>query len=209
MKIKTTELTAIIGMRGSGKTTLAKRLIEIAQDQGVKGIFVYDPLAEYGDLEVERHIPAEPWSQEEFDGICKAIAKRGSTWFIVEEADRYFPQRGYMPKWGSILVNQGRHYGVGLITVSRRIANVNKDLFSLCEHICIYRLFLPNDINYIAEFMPKPVAKSIPNLPKFHFLYYSSEVPEGEVYTVEQDKIVSGGSRGSKSSQTLASPSPK
>ena len=188
VRISTTDLTAIVGMRGSGKTTLTRGLIEIAGEQGVKNIVVYDPLREYDNPEVERYVPTTPWGQAEFDALCKKLAYRGNCWFVVEEADRYLPQRGLIPQWASILVNQGRHYGIGMVAISRRIASLSKDYFSLCEHLCIYRLWIPNDISYIREFLPREQANRVAILPKYHFLYFSSE--ETDTYTLQGGRLI-------------------
>lgn len=171
MKIKQTDIIVIAGQRGTGKTTLAKFIAKKFLENNYS-IFVYDPLNEYHPY--QRYIPHNPLDTEEFDRICYKIWQLGKIFFIVDEAEIYIQEKKPLPLYFSQLLLRGRHRQTGLCLITRRIALLNKNAFSLSNHIFLFKLFSPNDIKYVSEFIPKDIAIKLPSLKDFHFIYYSN-----------------------------------
>ncbi len=63
-----------------------------------------------------------------------------------------------------------------MVGITRRIAEMNKTFFSLCDHVIIFRHFSPNDIKYLTEFLGREWATVISGLEDFHFLHFRQGV---------------------------------
>uniref|UniRef100_A0A6H2A2J3 ATPase domain containing protein n=1 Tax=viral metagenome TaxID=1070528 RepID=A0A6H2A2J3_9ZZZZ len=166
-KLASDEVICIGGMRGTGKTTLAKHITS-----QFESVYVFDPLNQYAEFE---HYVPETSSIEEFDSVAKRIWLKGNMVFVVEECEGYLGERMALSPYAFKIVLQGRNRGIGLIAVTRRIANLSKTVFSLSDHVYLFRFFSPNDVKYCAEFIGRAWGARLQKLPKFHFLYYSTE----------------------------------
>lgn len=163
MKIRTDEITTIAGMRGEGKTTLAKNILTKVK----KKKLVYDPVAEY-----PKHISYVPKRDTpgEFEAICKRVWEKGNIYFCVDEAERYFPNNKPLGYYATRIVNTGRHRGIGVLAITRRIANLSKTVFGLSSTVICFRLFAPTDLRYISEFLnPEEIA----GLKKYKYVVYT------------------------------------
>lgn len=137
-------ISVIAGQRGSGKTTLAKTLIS-----GLTRVIIYDPMHEYNPA-----ISYRPTTDsiEEFEKVAGHVWDTGNTFFVVDEAERYLVNNTRLPINTFKIINSGRHRNIGLLLVTRRIAELHKSPFSLAEQVYLFHLFAPNDIRYIKEF---------------------------------------------------------
>jgi DNA helicase HerA-like ATPase len=176
IRLKVTDISMVVGMRGTGKTVLAKHLTKQYIEKGIK-VMIYDPNNEYGDLEekhasfiVERYVPKETLSMEEFNNF---VIKAWDRYIVVllEEVDLYAPTH-QISKPFQRLISLGRHRHIGIIAVTRRIAEVHKLLCSQARNWFIFRTILPNDIDYMRKFVGD-VVKNAPNLKDYHFIYWS------------------------------------
>ncbi|MBC8520977.1 MAG: AAA family ATPase [Methanomicrobia archaeon] len=160
LTINTSTITTIAGMRGSGKTTLAREILR--QIKGDK--IVYDPMHEYN-----KKISFRPKSDslKSFDGFLKWAWKRGNIFICIDEAERYFPLKKTMLQYAFKTVNTGRHRNIGLLVITRRIAELHKTVFGLSNTIILFQMFLPNDIRYLLEFFPD--AEKLRHIPKFQY----------------------------------------
>lgn len=158
----------IIGMRGCGKSTLFKHILNAYKSKGWN-ILVYDTLREHGEF--KRYIPQDIGDVEEFDKICERVMKEAPIIFGIEEIDLYASPQSISPKLKQ-LIAIGRHYDIGLVMVTRRIADVHKLPCSQTHHWFIFKTYLPNDIVYLRQFVGDIVYKAI-DLPPFHFIYWS------------------------------------
>lgn len=152
----------ICGQRNCGKTTLAKYLLKNIQRRAI-----YDINAEYREFP-ESFVPQSPADQAWFFADCYA---KGNITVCVDEADLVFSK--HKPLEGAFykIVHLGRHRNVGLITITRRVANLHTDVFALADHIFIFRLFSPPDIDYLKKFIGDN-AYAVQTLPNWHFCYY-------------------------------------
>lgn len=166
LKIKSTDRVTICGMPGTGKTTFMKHLLG-----GYPDCYVYDPLSQYGEF--PRHVPAVINSREEFDSYGRRIWYRGNVCFGIEESELYLNQGKPLTPWAARVIISGRNRGIGVMANTRRLAMLSKDMFSLSEHVFIFRLFSPNDIEYLVGYIGKEWAAVVPRLDDFEFLHYS------------------------------------
>jgi DNA helicase HerA-like ATPase len=91
---------------------------------------------------------------------------------VCEEAHRYVPDRGeaeYAAAQSSIrrIAREGRKYGIGLLLVSQRPADVESTVISQCGTWLVLRLTNASDQQHVARFLPDGLSgmtKSLPNL---------------------------------------------
>ncbi len=98
--------------------------------------------------------------------------KRDPVVLVCEEAHRYVPNRGeaeYAVAQSSIrrIAREGRKYGIGLMLVSQRPADVESTVISQCGTWLVLRLTNAADQQHVARFLPDGLSgmtKALPNL---------------------------------------------
>jgi len=163
--IKNTDLITICGMRGTGKTTWIRHNAKLFE--GV-GLLMFDPLNEFSK-DFPCYVP-ETQNPDELSEVADYVFRKGNMLLIVSEAEIYLPNISYLPTGTFKLLTQGRHRNTGMWADSRRIANLNKTMFSLSEHCIVFRHFGYNDLKYLGEWIPDKTA--ISGLKDFHFIHY-------------------------------------
>lgn len=91
---------------------------------------------------------------------------------VCEEAHRYVPDRGdaeYAAAQGAMrrIAREGRKYGLGLMLVSQRPADIESTVISQCGTWLVLRLTNQADQQHVARFLPDGLSgmtKSLPNL---------------------------------------------
>lgn len=166
-RIASDEMITIGGMRGTGKTTLARYIA-----RQFHSVYVFDPLGQYSEFS---HYVPEAGTVQEFDYVCQHIWERGNVLFVIEECEGYLGERMSLSPYAFKIVLQGRNRGIGMMAITRRIANLSKTVFSLSDHVYLFRFFSPNDIHYCQDFIGREWASKLATMPKHHFLYYSGE----------------------------------
>ena len=91
---------------------------------------------------------------------------------VCEEAHRYVPDRGeaeYAAAQGAIrrIAREGRKYGLGLMLVSQRPADVESTVIAQCGTWLVLRLTNQADQQHVSRFLPDGLSgmtKSLPNL---------------------------------------------
>lgn len=177
LHIKSTDLTTIAGLRGTGKTTLSNYLAKLCGDN----ILIYDPMNQYQSFKPEhRYIPKSD-SMSEFDAVCRRVIARGNMVFFIEEAERYLGQGKLLGPDAYVLINRGRNWGIGVVAVTRRIQRLSKDYFDLCDNIIFFRCGTQSlkVRGYLEEMIGQTVCAQIRQLKQYHFIYYSVETEEG------------------------------
>ena len=71
---------------------------------------------------------------------------------VVEEADKFVPQRGARMNIFHEVARRGRKRGLGLLIASQRPALIDKDVLSQCSHQFIGKLTLDNDLDAVKHF---------------------------------------------------------
>ncbi len=101
-----------------------------------------------------------------------AERERDPILLVCEEAHRYVPDRGeaeYAAAQSSIrrIAREGRKYGIGLMLVSQRPADVESTVISQCGTWLVLRLTNSADQQHVARFLPDGLSgmtKALPNL---------------------------------------------
>jgi len=84
---------------------------------------------------------------------------------IVEEVDKFAPQKGKVLKEINEVSRRGRKRGLGLMIATQRPALVSKNILSQCNNQIIGRLTIDNDIDAVKIFFSKKKElKSLPSL---------------------------------------------
>jgi hypothetical protein len=164
MEIKSWHNIVVCGMKGTGKTTLEK----IGLLPNYKQVFVFDTDDEFP--EYPRYIPKSD-SPLELDRVAKALWNKWNVTLLVSEAELFLPVFKPLPPNVFKIVTRGRRRNIGLISDTRRIADLNKTVFALSEHSFIYRHFAPNDIRYLQQFIPEN-CKALASLKDYWYWHY-------------------------------------
>lgn len=200
MKIKDTDVITIFGQRGSGKSVMAKYLL-----QNYPRFFVYDPLNEYGhlgkvvtdldqiDLENDKRIIFNPIKKNDDLEMHDIIS--GFVWeympntlFATDEMQMYQSTK-LTPNFKKV-ITQGRHKGIGVLAISQRFANLNQTILTQSHHVFIYSLF-GRDIESAKSYFGKKIEESINSLPEYAFIYWNTKSRNWTVSKPLSSEIVS------------------
>lgn len=169
-----TDRITIAGLPGTGKTTFAKYLADLFKSTAGTSILIYDPLDQYRTFaDEERYIP-ESDSLAEFESVCKRLSSVRNTVFIIDEAEAYLTE-GYLSNtYAYRLVWRGRNWGVGIVAVTRRLQDLSKRYFMLCNHAFFFRCH-PMVRDYLKKFLEPEALRMIMGLAKYDFLHYDMQ----------------------------------
>lgn len=170
ISLKFDDISIITGNRGEGKTELAKHILRLFQAQGYP-VFIYDPLDEYRDFEPCRYVPKDNLSIDEFDEVASDIWNGKNCIFLIEEVE-FYASAHKISLMLQRLVSLGRHRGIGLVITTRRIADVHKLICSQAKNWFIFHSFLPNELDYMEQFIGETVYKAV-SLEPYHFIYWT------------------------------------
>lgn len=200
-----TDISAIFGQRGSGKTEMGKALSRL-----YPRLFVIDVVRDWraredeldlitGDFDqaadfLEESIGRERWraaftfdvdtgseiQRKTFNALLRTLYKRGeltgeNVCVLIEEVHFYCSPAG-IEEWLLKLITVGRHANVPMIMSSQRPAQVHKSITSAASHKFIGRLDDGRDLKYFREILGE-LADEIPRLDKYDFIYHSLGQP--------------------------------
>ena len=165
VELRTDQIAVIAGQRGTGKTYLAKQLIA-----GLQRVIIYDPVGEYDPRFA--YVPNGD-SVEEFEAFMEKCWNMGNIFIVVDEAERFLRNNGRILPFTYKVINTGRHRNIGMLLITRRLAELHKTPFGLSHMVILFRLFLPNDIKYISEFLVH--AEEVRTLPDYKYKVFKVE----------------------------------
>jgi len=84
----------------------------------------------------------------------RVSAQRAPYLLIVEEADRFVPQRGDRVEILGEVARRGRKRGLGLMVCTQRPSLVDKNILSQCSNQLIGKLVIRNDLQAVEQFFP-------------------------------------------------------
>lgn len=111
------------------------------------------------------------------------VAKKGDTeriCLVLEEAHTVVPESSFIGDLGDFgsskaIVNkigqialQGRKYGVGLLVIAQRTANVSKTVLTQCNTVLCFQAFDETSFTFIGNYLGKDLVTTLPNLTKYH-----------------------------------------
>ncbi|MCX6730765.1 MAG: DUF87 domain-containing protein [Candidatus Roizmanbacteria bacterium] len=99
---------------------------------------------------------------------------------VLEEAHTITPETSFLGEMGDYssnkaLVNkmtqvalQGRKYGVGLLVIAQRTANVSKTVLTQCNTVICFQAFDETSFSFLGNYVGKDMVQTLPNLKKYH-----------------------------------------
>lgn len=105
---------------------------------------------------------------EAFDFVCKLAGSVENVCLIVEEVDTYATPN-VIPFELKRLLKVGRHFGVSMLFVSRRPAEIHRLITSQSQRFICFRMIEPNDVRYMTSIIGE-AARELPDLPMLHFI---------------------------------------
>lgn len=171
LQIASDQVVTICGMRGTGKTTLMAALF-----RAMPRATILDPLDQYDSLQTDAKRCVVPGlgadERDVLETMCVDAWQKGNISLFVEEAELALPEGKPLLPATKTVVLRGRNRGIGLVANTRRIAGLKKDVVALSDHVLIFGLFLPQDVDYVADFVGKEEAAKARTLAAFRFLHY-------------------------------------
>jgi type II secretory pathway predicted ATPase ExeA/predicted transcriptional regulator len=105
---------------------------------------------------------------------------------IIEEIDKFAPQRGETLPEVEEVSRRGRKRGLGLMIATQRPALVNKNVLSQCGNQIIGKLTIRNDLDSVKVFFPdKEKLESLPTLKQGQF-YVMGDIGSGQLIQVRK-----------------------
>ena len=169
---KPDELMTISGLRGSGKTHVAEEIIKTRLIPSNIDYYIYDLNDEYRQFPPKNVYVPKTTSDEEFETVAKKIWETGEVVFNIDESENFLNVRKPLTESMTAITRRGRHRQIGTIAITRRIAEFSKEFFSLSDWVILFRMFSPNDIRYVADFLSKEDADRLSTLKSYHYLVY-------------------------------------
>ncbi len=103
----------------------------------------------------------------------------------VEECEIYLRNKSELMPYAKQLILRGRNKGIGMWLCTRRIADLHKTPMSQANHVFLFKMYLPNDLAYVSQFIPKEITDKLKTIPDYHFIRYSN----GEVEVCKPIKL--------------------
>jgi hypothetical protein len=167
LDIDRSDRLCIAGLPRTGKSTFIEALATMLAPR----VLVYDSLNQYHQLDPALRYVPDQHTPEEFEMVCRRLCATPNMTFIVEEAQEYIGQDKPLGRYASMLIKQGRNWGVGVYACSQRIQSVNKDFVDLCVRHVLFQCGVKSR-EYIASMFGMELAMEVTDLPDHHFLYY-------------------------------------
>lgn len=158
----------VFGLRGTGKSTFVNTILH----NFGKRAFLYDTVGEAPPNEVYAiYQPHDSNSVSELENIITIVVNSSKYRLIaIDETNRFAPSKpAPLPKKISMLNDQLRHYGLGVLYIARRPCQLNQDLTELADYLFIFHLKGKSDITYL-ENISQGLGEAVLNLPLYHFI---------------------------------------
>jgi hypothetical protein len=165
------------GMRQCGKTNLIAYLL--AHKDPSINIWVFDTLGVIAKA-FKGWKPANltifpvnfATKDAQFKTFCMNAWKRGNVICVIDEIHLFCAKKKTLPPHLSLLINQGGNHNVALWLTSQRTAQVHNDLLAACQHHFIFKLWLPQDVEWMSQVIDKAIVEKATTLEQYHFIYY-------------------------------------
>jgi len=106
-----------------------------------------------------------------FQKTCKDVWAKGNHIFVVDELSMN-QTKHVLPPDLNTLINQGGNRNIAYWFSTRRVAQIHNDILGSCQHHFIFATYLPQDVDWYSDVVPKHIIEQSQRLPPFHFIYY-------------------------------------
>ena len=179
------KIILIFGKRGSGKSYLAKKMI-----QAESRLIIFDTLSEYKNgvvfedyekfLEAWKVVYTRPHKliyrplrpDAEIDQLAELVFAMGQVTFLVEEIDCYCTAFQISDSFAHI-IQRGRHKDITLIGITQRPYGINRLLTSMAKEIFIFNTNEPRDRDYFRQLLGNQVDQYIDQLDQYQYVKWS------------------------------------
>jgi DNA helicase HerA-like ATPase len=181
LKFKTTDQIVVCGRKGSGKSTYVKALIRpidrfVLFDYHGEHTLLGYPIRDISKLPVlwtrgVRRVIYLPRyrSFEELEQVCRVAKILRNLVLIVDECDRLIEKKSSLNDTGiGDLIHGGRHYGVGLISVTRRFADLHEAFISQADFVVFFSQHSKGDLKRLEDELGEDALK-IRDMPEYFF----------------------------------------
>lgn len=184
----------LTGPTRSGKTVLARQLFQAAAPpravidpkddvEATGGVYAdRRPAVTFSDparlpaADSIRFVPRDPSDLGAYDRLYAELFKRRGVYVWCDEAGMVLPSKGAPPA-ATRLLAQGARWGIGHLAIHQRPVEVARVVGANAEHLFIFALYLPDDIETVARWCgripPAELAADMQNLPRYGFAWYS------------------------------------
>jgi len=186
-------ISLIFGKRGSGKSELAKKMV-----QDKKRLFIYDTMGEHTNGVLIKDLvqlrdywkkvyrgnfriiyqPVDPYA--DFNSICKEVAICKNLTFYIEEVSIYSKPLSLSPEFLEI-IQRGRHYFIEMIATSQRPHGIDKMLTSQAKKMYIFNTTEPRDIAYFKDTVSYEIVQAIANLEQYQYVEWTDGSDQLEI----------------------------
>jgi adenylate kinase family enzyme len=180
------ERAVIVGMTGSGKTTLARELLRSRQyvvvydSKGLLRWSEYKRVTSLFELTQSKSpkllyapVHSELIDVEIIDKFFLWIYQRMNTTVYVDEVYSV-TNRGEIPTYYHAILTRGRELGISTFSSTQRPKQIPQVILSESECYYVFRLLLPQDRQRVKEILPV-TTDDIQQLKKHEFLYGNAD----------------------------------
>lgn len=167
------------GKTRSGKTTLAKGLLQQADDYVVvdqKNTFRDgSPIVRKYEPRKPRQIirvPVSDYEQDDLDAVFEAIYRDRPRLVYVDELTLCNPSRTTLRAPLARLIRAGGELGFGVWCGSQRPKDIPSAVFTESEHFFVFRLQFEADRDKVASFTTERIYDYLPLIRGHQFVYY-------------------------------------
>ena len=187
MKIRTDDVIVICGKRRSGKTYFLRHFLlpklprAIIWDFNHEYINLKNSVVTYNPSQLTSLIASQKYryvifrpllkTEDVFLQFCDSAYKTVNNTIIIDEVERYATS-WYIPLSLKVIVDTGRHRGLGLICTMRRTMRTHPDIIFNADYIFAFHQHRPQDLDYLAQVMNPKVVYQLPRLPQYFFIVY-------------------------------------
>src|SRR2546425_2137490 len=206
---KQNRIIAAVGRKGSGKSTIAKRIL-----QRSGRLFIFDTMGEHrwapnvcrdlGEAQellawaemqetfAGRYLP-EGDIQEDFTFLAEMVYGQGHVLFAVEEIP-LLCSASYLPPELGQLVRLGRHRSLSFLWTAQRAAEVSRTLTAMTDVFILFSNTEPRDLDAIADRCGIAIAEKVSRLPLHGFIVWDvisrKELADGDIDFLAADPNV-------------------
>jgi cytidylate kinase len=179
-------IKTIIGKKGSGKTTLTKHLVNYRSKPVIivdlfnqfhgQRFFEVPKLLDFiieGGLTISRPVCISIFDQADFAILCEVVIRHKDLLFVIDEVD-FFDSPASQAREFKKMIHYSRHYGIDIITTSRRPANISRDLTSQTDIFSIFRITEKRDLDYFYA-LNAELPEQIKALQPHHYIEYDHD----------------------------------